>query len=59
MAKRCVLAETASEGIRGVSKFERLVVTWSFPSSGQSKALKTEGLLSSKKVWDGTAGAVL
>ena len=56
VGRRCVLAKAASEGVPGMSRSGRLVLSSS--SSGQSKALKTEGLLSSKKVWD-EAGAVL
>ena len=56
VGRRWVLAKAASEGVPGMSRSGRLVLSSS--SSGQSKALKTEGLLSSKKVWD-EAGAVL
>ena len=56
VGRRCVLAKAASEGVPGMSRSGRLVLSSS--SSGQSKPLKTEGLLSSKKVWD-EAGAVL
>lgn len=61
VGKRCVLPKTASQGVRGMSRSGRLAQSLSSSSSeaGKSKALKTEGLLSSKKVFWAAAGAVL
>ena len=56
VGRRCVVCSAVGEGVRGISRSGRLEVSSS--SEGLSKALKTEGLLSSKKVCE-TAGAVL
>ena len=64
--RRCVLRNTASEGVRGMSRSGRLAASASAEEReedmededepGKSKALKTEGLLSSKKVCPAGAG---
>ena len=61
--RRCVLRNTASEGVRGMSRSGRLAASEEKEDEdddepGKSKALKTEGLLSSKNVWLAAAGAV-
>lgn len=56
VGRRCVVCSAVDEGVHGISRSGRLEVSSS--SEGPSKALKTEGLLSSKKVCE-AAGAVL
>lgn len=56
VGRRCVVCSAVEEGVVGISRSGRLELSSS--SSGPSKALKTEGLLSSKKVCE-AGGAVL
>ena len=66
--RRCVLRNTASEGVRGMSRSGRLAASAleedkaedreEDEEPGKSKALKTEALLSSKNGCPAAGGAV-